>query len=101
MNRPEQPPIPDHRLFGLIASGAYGEVWLGSNALGTLRAVKIVRRDQHLSLESFEREFKGLQKFEPVRGYGGSHFSLLMWNGRSGSRRRSRVCTLCVPSNLR
>ena len=66
MNRPAQPPIPEHRLFGLIASGAYGEVWLGSNAFGTLRAVKIVRRDQHLAVESFEREFKGLQKFEPV-----------------------------------
>jgi serine/threonine protein kinase len=28
--------------------------------------VKIVRREQHTSAESFEREFKGLQKFEPV-----------------------------------
>ncbi len=51
------PFIPDHRLFGLIASGAYGEVWLACNAVGTLRAVKVVRRDQHTSVESFEREF--------------------------------------------
>jgi tetratricopeptide (TPR) repeat protein len=63
---PEIPSIPDHRLFGPIASGAYGEVWLGANAVGTLRAIKIVRRDQHASVESFQREFKGLQKFEPV-----------------------------------
>jgi serine/threonine protein kinase len=60
------PLVPDHRLFRLIASGAYGEVWLACNAVGTLRAVKVVRRDQHASAESFEREFKGLQKFEPV-----------------------------------
>jgi serine/threonine protein kinase len=60
------PLVPEHRLFGRIASGAYGEVWLGCNAVGTPRAVKIVRREQHTSAESFEREFKGLQKFEPV-----------------------------------
>ena len=58
--------IPDHELLRPIASGAYGEVWLARNAVGTLRAVKIVRRDQHALAESFEREFKGLQKFEPV-----------------------------------
>jgi TolB-like protein len=58
--------VPDHELLHPIASGAYGEVWLARNVVGTLRAVKIVRRDQHASAESFEREFKGLQKFEPV-----------------------------------
>ena len=58
--------IPDHTLIRRIARGAYGEVWLARNAVGTLRAVKIVRRDQHGSVESFEREFKGLQKFEPL-----------------------------------
>jgi serine/threonine protein kinase len=58
--------IPDHVLIEPIASGAYGEVWLARNAVGTLRAVKIVRRDRHATAESFEREFKGLQKFEPV-----------------------------------
>ena len=63
---PAIPVIPDHVLVRPIASGAYGEVWLGRNAVGTPRAVKIVRRDQHASSESFEREFKGLQKFEPV-----------------------------------
>src|SRR5438093_6823043 len=58
--------IPDHELLRPIAAGAYGEVWLARNVVGTLRAVKIVRRDRHASAESFEREFKGLQKFEPV-----------------------------------
>jgi len=44
-----------------IASGAYGEVWLARNMVGTLRAVKIVRRDRHALAESFEREFKGFK----------------------------------------
>src|SRR5688572_8056085 len=66
------PAIADHDLLRPIASGAYGEVWLARNAVGTFRAVKIVRQDQHASAESFEREFKGLQKFEPVsRGHEG------------------------------
>lgn len=58
--------IPDHTLLRPIAAGAYGEVWLARNVVGTPRAVKIVRRDRHATAESFEREFKGLQKFEPV-----------------------------------
>jgi serine/threonine protein kinase len=58
--------IPEHEIIALIAAGAYGEVWLARNAVGTLRAVKIVRRDRHKSVESFEREFRGLQKFEPI-----------------------------------
>src|SRR2546422_6124248 len=63
---PATPIIPDHALLRPIASGSYGEVWLARNVVGTLRAVKIVRRDRHASTESFDREFKGLQKFEPV-----------------------------------
>jgi hypothetical protein len=57
--------VPDHDLVEPIASGAYGEVWLARNRFGTLRAVKIVWRDQ-ISAEAFEREFRGLQRFEPV-----------------------------------
>src|SRR5678809_1250177 len=62
----QPPPIPDYELLDIIASGAYGDVWLARNIVGTLRAVKIVRRDQHVAAQSFEREFKGLQKFEPL-----------------------------------
>ena len=65
---PAFPPLrhSDHTLIRPIAAGAYSEVWLARNAVGTLRAVKIVRRDRHAAAETFEREFKGLQKFEPV-----------------------------------
>ena len=60
------PAIPDHELLCLIGRGAYGEVWLARNAIGTLRAVKIVHRQSFGRAEHFEREFKGLLKFEPV-----------------------------------
>ena len=58
--------IPDHELLGLIGRGSYGEVWLARNAIGTLRAVKIVHREGFGRVEHFEREFKGLLKFEPI-----------------------------------
>jgi serine/threonine protein kinase len=66
-NRAPQPPeIPDHELLHRIGSGAYGEVWLARNAIGTLRAVKIVHRQSFQHADHFEREFKGLLKFEPI-----------------------------------
>src|SRR5712672_1998570 len=60
------PAIPDHELIRLIGRGSYGQVWLAKNAVGTLRAVKIVYRQTFEKEEHFEREFKGLQKFEPI-----------------------------------
>ena len=66
------PVVPDHELLRLIGRGAYGEVWLARNAIGTLRAVKIVHRSGFQRTEHFEREFKGLLKFEPIsRSHGG------------------------------
>jgi WD40 repeat protein len=60
------PTIPDHDLLGCIGRGSYGEIWLGRNKLGTLRAIKIVRRAVFDNARPFEREFKGIQKFEPI-----------------------------------
>src|SRR5881398_873231 len=60
------PVIPDHELIRLIGHGSYGQVWLAKNAVGTLRAVKVVYRATFEKEEHFEREFKGLEKFEPI-----------------------------------
>ncbi len=68
MKKPESTPasIPDHDLLRCIGRGSYGEVWLARNLLGTLRAVKIVRRENFEQAADFEREFKGLRSFEPI-----------------------------------
>ena len=58
--------IPDHTLVRVIGRGAYGEVWLAKNVMGTWRAVKIVRRESFTSERPYEREFEGIRKFEPV-----------------------------------
>src|SRR5437867_3831949 len=60
------PRVPDHELVRRIGSGAYGEVWLARNLVGTLRAVKVVHRSNFSETHPFEREFKGMQKYEPV-----------------------------------
>ncbi|MBI4325960.1 MAG: hypothetical protein HY674_11930 [Chloroflexi bacterium] len=60
------PPIPDHELLRLIGLGSYGEVWLARNALGSLRAVKVVHRQSFDHDKPYEREFNGLKNFEPI-----------------------------------
>jgi WD40 repeat protein/serine/threonine protein kinase len=63
---PVAPLVPDHKLIRQIGQGSYGEVWLARNVMGTYRAVKIVRRARFSDDHPFEREFAGLQRFEPV-----------------------------------
>ena len=60
------PVIPDHKLRQQIGRGAYGEVWLARNIMGAPRAVKIVWRRQFESARPYEREFAGIQRYEPV-----------------------------------
>ena len=60
------PLIPDHELLRRIGLGSYGEVWLARNVMGTHRAVKVVYRDTFDNERPYEREFSGIQKFEPV-----------------------------------
>ena len=64
---PSLPPtIPDHELLKKIGGGSYGEVWLARTILGGWRAVKIVYRNSFDHDRPFEREFAGIQKFEPI-----------------------------------
>src|SRR5512147_2380363 len=60
------PSIPDHTLIRSIGRGAYGEVWLAQNVLGAFRAVKVIHRDSFPEVRPFEREFEGIQRFEPI-----------------------------------
>jgi serine/threonine protein kinase len=58
--------IPDHELIRCVGRGSYGEVWLARNVMGTFRAVKIITRKSFEQDRPFEREFQGLQRYEPV-----------------------------------
>ncbi len=60
------PTIPDHTLVQHIGRGAYGDVWLARNALGTLRAIKVVYRARFHDARPYEREFTGILKYEPL-----------------------------------
>ncbi|HUL51259.1 MAG TPA: protein kinase, partial [Candidatus Nitrosotalea sp.] len=58
--------VPNHELIRCIGKGAFGEVWLAKNAIGTYHAAKIIYRNNFTSMESYAREFKGIQKYMPV-----------------------------------
>src|SRR6266849_4976946 len=60
------PSVSDHELLRRIGGGSYGEVWLARSVMGTYRAVKIVYRATFKDERPFEREFAGIQKFEPI-----------------------------------
>src|SRR6266545_496766 len=60
------PNIPDHEMVRRIGSGSYGEVWLARTTVGTWRAVKVVYRNTFKDARPYEREFSGIQKYEPI-----------------------------------
>ena len=60
------PAIPDHEMVRCIGQGSYGEVWLARNAVGTWRAVKVVYRQNFKDARPYEREFAGIQSYEPI-----------------------------------
>src|SRR5262245_20452780 len=60
------PTIPDHELIRPIGHGGYGQVWLARNIMGAYRAIKIVYRSDFEHDRPFEREYEGIQKFEPI-----------------------------------
>ena len=60
------PSVHDHTLVRRVGQGAYGEVWLAVNAIGLYHAVKIVDQGDFHSIEPYNREFKGIQKYMPI-----------------------------------
>ncbi|MEZ5324451.1 MAG: protein kinase [Verrucomicrobiales bacterium] len=63
---PRKVDVQDHKLISPIGHGAYGDVWLAENALGTKRAVKIVFLDRFEDEKPYRREFDGVRRFEPL-----------------------------------
>lgn len=63
---PLPPHIPDYELLRPIGHGSYGEVWLARSVTGAYRAIKVVYRRSFDSERPYEREFVGIQKFEPI-----------------------------------
>jgi hypothetical protein len=61
-----QPLVPDHTLIRVIGQGAYGEVYIARDVIGSYHAVKIVWRNRLPSEAPFEREFRGISNFTPI-----------------------------------
>jgi len=56
----------DYEVIRLIGRGGYGEVWLVRDRAGNFRACKVIYRESFDHDRPYEREFAGIQKFEPV-----------------------------------
>lgn len=66
------PEIPDMEILRQIGGGSYGEIYMARSVTDTLRAVKVVYRNDFDDDRTFEREFEGILKYEPVaRGHPG------------------------------
>ena len=60
------PEIPDMEVLRQIGGGSYGEIWMARWVTDALRAVKVVYRGDFDDDRTFEREFEGILKYEPV-----------------------------------
>ena len=56
----------DYEVVRLIGRGGYGDVWLVRDRAGDYFACKVVYRESFGNERPYEREYEGIQKFEPV-----------------------------------
>lgn len=62
-----RPEIPEHTLERRIGEGAYGEVWLARDVVGSYHAVKVVYAARFGgAAEPFEREYHGISTYSPI-----------------------------------
>ena len=60
------PAISDHTMLRQVGRGAYGDVWLARDIIGSFHCIKIVRRIAFDHAGPYDREFRGLQRFTPI-----------------------------------
>jgi WD40 repeat protein len=60
------PLVPEHELIRCVGAGSYGQVWLARSVLGSWRAVKVVHRRLFREDRPYDREYLGVQRFEPL-----------------------------------
>jgi WD40 repeat protein/serine/threonine protein kinase len=63
---PTLPIIPEYTVVRFIGEGSYGQVWLAQNVLGGYRAVKVIYEKRFSTKTPYNREFTGIEKFEPI-----------------------------------
>jgi serine/threonine protein kinase len=67
----------DYEVLRMIGRGSYGTVWLVREAGGAYRACKVVYREQFDHDRPYEREYSGIQRFEPVSRFNRSQVKIL------------------------
>ena len=53
-------------MLRIIGRGAFGEVWIARSLTGSMRAIKVVWREDFEHGGSYEREFEGIKNYEPI-----------------------------------
>jgi serine/threonine protein kinase len=67
----------DYAVLRMIGRGSYGSVWLVRDLAGAYHACKVVYREQFDHDRPYEREYAGIQRFEPVSRFNPSQVKIL------------------------